>query len=646
MRRARPSQPATQSAGDPRDAFWSLPEEKLWQTLGSSRTGLTTTAAAERLSSVGPNTLRASGQRSDVQLLLRQVANPIVLLLIAATLVSLLLGDLVDASIILVIVFASGLLGFWQERDASRAVAALLARVAVVVDVRRDNRTVSVPIGQIVPGDVVLLNAGDVVPGDGRVVAATALLVDEAALTGESYPAEKGPAVLPAETPLPRRTNAVFMGSHVVSGSGEAVIVRTGSATELGQVAGALGAGAAATGFERGIARFGYLLVRATLVLVATIFAVNFILQRPAVESLLFSLALAVGLTPQLLPAIVSISLSTGARQMAREQVIVKRLDAIEDFGAMTVLCTDKTGTITAGTVTLVAAPDADGTPSETVARLAWLNARYQTGYSNPLDQAILQSRTFDTTGVEPLSEAPYDFTRKRLSVLVRDAGKTVMIAKGALQPILAVCTRVATPTGAVPLDARRAELETRFERLSGEGWRVLGVATRELSTTSCSASDEQGMTFAGFLTFADPPKADAAAAIAELAGLGISVRMITGDNRLAATHAAAAVGLDATSVLTGEALKALSDRQLIGAARDAAVFAEIEPAQKERLIVALQAEGRVVGFLGCTRPTSGSRSTRRSTWPSRPPPSCSSTRTSPSWPMAFVSAARRSPTP
>ena len=598
---ARPVVPAAAPAAavpNP-DAFWSGPADALLRALGTSRDGLPPAAAAERLSSIGRNTLHDTGRESDVRLLLRQFANPIVLLLIAATLVSLVLGDIADALIILVIVCASNFLGYWQERDASQAVAALLARVAVTVEVRRGGQTISVPIDQIVPGDLVLLKAGDVVPGDGRIVAATALLMDEAALTGESYPAEKAPADLPAETPLPRRSNAVFMGSHVASGSGEAVIARTGAATEFGRVAGALRASAQPTGFERGITNFGYLLMRATLALVAVIFAVNLLLHRPLVESLLFSLALAVGLTPQLLPAIVSISLSTGARQMARKQVIVKRLDAIEDFGAMTVLCTDKTGTITAGTVSLVAALDAAGKPSDEVARLAWLNARYQTGYANPLDQAILQSRTFDTAGVEPLSEAPYDFTRKRLSVLVRDADRSLLIAKGALQPILAVCTRVASPAGDLPLDGRRAEIEAQFARLSAQGWRVLGVASRELAKTSCRASDEQGMTFAGFLTFADPPKTDAATAIAELAGLGISVRMITGDNRLAAAYAAAAVGLDPSSLLTGEMLAALSDRELAEAARGTAIFAEIEPSQKERLVAALRQGGRVVGFLG-----------------------------------------------
>ncbi len=581
------------------EIFWDGSEQALLHALGTSPAGLSGAAAAERLAAIGPNVLHDTGRTGAFSLLPRQFANPIVLILIAATLVSLALGDFVDALIILMIVVASGLLGFWQEHAASRAVAALLARVAVAVEVRRAGQIVTIPIGQVVPGDLVVLNAGDVVPGDGRVLEAETLLIDEAALTGEAYPVEKVPGALPAETPLNRRTNAIFMGSHVVSGSGVAVMVHTGASTEFGRVAGALGGRTEPTGFERGITRFGYLLVRATLVLVAAIFVANLVLHRPIVESLLFSLALAVGLTPQLLPAIVSISLAAGARQMAREQVIVKRLVAIEDFGAMTVLCTDKTGTLTEGTITLAANLDAAGLPSERIARLAWLNARFQTGYTNPLDQAILLSQSLSPSHVERLDEAPYDFVRKRLSVLVRDAGVPVLITKGALEPLLSVCTDVLWSRDVVPLGARRADIDAEFARLSAEGLRVLGVATRQMSATTCSIDDEHDMTFAGFLAFGDPPKTGAAAAIADLAALGIAVRMITGDNRLSAAHVASAVGLDPSRVLTGRELEALPDRQLVEMARTTQIFAEIEPAQKERLVHALRAGGDVVGYLG-----------------------------------------------
>jgi Mg2+-importing ATPase len=284
---------------------------------------------------------------------------------------------------------------------------------------------------------------------------------------------------------------------------------------------------------------------------------------------------------------------------MANEQVIVKRFDAIEDFGAMSVLCTDKTGTLTEGTVNLASALDPSGAVSERVARLAWLNARYQTGYTNPLDQAILHGRSFDTQGIERLGEVPYDFTRKRLSVLVRDAGEPILISKGALESLLSECSHATGPEGTRELSAQRADIQAQFARLSVEGFRVLGVASRSLIKATCAASDEQDMTFLGFLAVTDPPKAGAATAIAELAELGIAVRMITGDNRLAAAHAGAAVGLDSSQVLTGSDLDRLPDRQLAEVARKTAIFAEIEPAQKERLVHALRAGGQVVGYLG-----------------------------------------------
>lgn len=589
-----PTARADESSGT--GSFWAIHEDALLQALNTSSSGLAEVEASERLVTTGPNTLRPHRQSGDLGLLIHQFTNPIVLILVFATLVSIVASDIVDALIILAIILASGLLGFLQERSATHAVAALLAQVAVTVEVRRDGGIVTIPIEQVVPGDIVVINAGDVISGDGRVLGADALLVDEAALTGEAFPVEKTPSQLPVETSLSRRTNSVFMGSHVVSGSGTVVVAATGAATELGHISSELGRRTQPTGFERGITSFGYLLVRATTVLVVTIFIVNLLLQRPFIESLLFSLALAVGLTPQLLPAIVSVSLATGARRMAQEQVIVKRLDAIEDFGGMNVLCTDKTGTITEGTISLVSALDASGAPSDRVWQLAWLNAKLQTGYTNPLDAAILRSRSFDDDHFERLAELPYDFDRKRLSVLVRDGGESILITKGALAQVVAGCTWTESGHGFDVPDSDRAVIEEQFKRLSKEGFRVLGVATRSLrQATTCAMSDEQDLTFAGFLVFSDPPKAEAPEAIAELAELGISVRIITGDNRLVAAHAGSSVGLAAQDVLTGSELDALTDREL----PQATIFAEITPVQKKRIVHALQSSGHVVGFLG-----------------------------------------------
>jgi Mg2+-importing ATPase len=501
--------------------------------------------------------------------------------------------------IILVIIGASGALGFWQERNAGQAVDALMAKVRVHVEVCRDGQEVSVPVADVVVGDVLVLNAGDIVPADCRVMESHGLLVDEAALTGESYPVEKRPGVVDAATPLAGRSNSLFAGTHVVSGAGEAVVARTGRGTQLGAVSARLAAPRLRTGFERGLTAFGVLLVRVMLVLVTAILVINLVLHRPIIESLLFSLALAVGLTPQLLPAIVSISLATGARRMAAEQVIVKRLDAIEDFGAMMVLCTDKTGTLTAGAVRLDGALDLGGHSSQEVLQLARLNAGLQRGFTNPLDQAILAGAAPPHAGAR-LDEIPYDFQRNRLSVLVDDHGTPLLITKGAFDKVLQVCASAEVDGQTVPLGQAKVGLEQRFAKLSTEGYRVLALATRPLARTHLAgAADETGMTLRGLLAFADPAKPDAAQAIGRLASQGVSVRLVTGDNRLAARKIATSVGLEAERLLTGGDIDRLDDDALADQAAGTIVFAEVEPLHKQRIVQALRGQQRVVGFLG-----------------------------------------------
>ncbi len=592
--------------------FWDLPVADAFARVQSGPDGLTSTEAATRLARVGPNVIGTGRQTSDLGLLARQFASPIILILVFATVIAGLLGDATDTVIILAIIALSGLLGFWQERSANRAVAALLAVVQVKVEVRRGGTVVEVPSTEIVPGDLVVVNAGDVIPGDGLIVASNRLLIDEAALTGETYPAEKTPGVVAADAPIASRTNCVFMGTHVSSGSGTALIILTGANTEFGKVSARLRVRPPVTSFQRGLTAFGYLLVRVMLVLVVAIFVVNVVLARPLLDSALFSLALAVGLTPQLLPAIVTISLSEGARLMARDRVIVKRLDAIEDFGAMTILCTDKTGTMTSGDVTLEGALGTDGHPSARVGRLAYLNAKLQTGFTNPIDDAVVAAGGPAASGGDGkrVAELPYDFQRRRLSVLVAGAGVAgagagpgpdLLITKGALDGILAVCTTARDAAGAaVAIAPVNAKIQAQFSALSGQGYRVLGVSSRDLAgRDTVTDADESGMTFEGFLTFLDPPKPDAAATIAELAASGISVRMITGDNRLVAAHIGGLVGLDADQVLTGDRIDALSDPDLATQAAKTAIFAEIEPTQKERIIRALRASGATVGYLG-----------------------------------------------
>ena len=581
---------------------WSLDVDDALRAAGSSANGLTTAEAAARRTRYGPNALETKGRRDDLALLAGQFTSPIVLILVFATIVSGALGDLSDALIILAIIALSGALGFWQERGATKAVDALLAVVQVKSEVVRDGVQAEIPLVDVVPGDISVLNAGDVIPGDCLVVESNSLLVDEAALTGETYPVEKSAGTIAAATPLAQRLNALFLGTHVVSGSGRALVVNTGRDTEFGRISGRLTQKPSPTGFERGMTQFGLLLVRAMLVLVVAIFVINIILARKLIDSALFSLALAVGLTPQLLPAIVTISLSQGARLMARERVIVKRLEAIEDFGAMSILCTDKTGTMTVGLVELEGALGIDGKPNSDVRRLALLNAKLQTGFANPIDQAIVDGvKDVDVSTARRLDELPYDFTRKLLSVLVADGKATEIVTKGACEPVLAVCSKALAPDGkVVAIDEQRAAIIGQFEKLSAQGYRVLGVASCDApGQTKLAATDEANLVFRGLVTFLDPPKESAKATIADLGAAGISVRMITGDNHLVAACIAPLVGLDPTGALTGADIKALDDSTLATRVPGVQVFSEIEPTDKERIIRALRATGAVVGYMG-----------------------------------------------
>jgi len=563
--------------------------------------GLTSAQAAGLLSTIGPNTLGDEQRVPMLRLLARQFLSPIVLILVAATVLSGVLGDLTDAVIIFTIIVISGLLSFFQERGASRQMTRLLRTVESRTTVLRDGHPVAIAPAGIVPGDVCLLSLGDLVPADGTVLESQGLALDESTLTGETFPAEKLAAQSPRDPA--DRTTAVYLGTHVVAGTGSVLITTIGRSTQLGHLASRLATTTPSTGFEIGMTKFGLLLTRAMVVLVVIIFVANLLLQRPLLDSALFSLALAVGLTPQLLPAIVSISLAQGASAIAARRVIVRRLDSIEDFGSMNILCSDKTGTMTQGVVVLDSAIAIDGSPSEEVGRLAALNAGLQVGMTNPIDDAVTTACSLDTS-VEKMGELPYDFTRRRLSVAVRPrvtGSAPYLISKGALDSILAVCSTVQLPNGTTAaIDSRLPGIRARFADLSSQGFRVLGVARRELpSDGPITLADEANMTLVGLLTFADPVKEDARATLEKFAASGVSVRMLTGDNHLVAQHIAAAVGLDTDSALTGADIDRLSDAHIAAAVRGVDVFSELTPLQKERLVRALRSDGNVVGYLG-----------------------------------------------
>jgi Mg2+-importing ATPase len=582
-------------------SFWSVPADELLAGLQSSATGLDARTAAERLARTGRSALAGRAPSDAPTLLLRQFTSPLVVLLIAAALLSFGLQDSLDGIIILGIVGVSALLGFWQEHSAARALEKLTATVAVKARVLRDGRETEVAADELVPGDVVLLSAGSSVPADCLLLGARDLFVDEAALTGESFPVAKRPGIVPAEAPLARRHNAVFLGTHVVSGSGRALVVHTGRSTEFGAVAGRLRLRPAETEFEHGVRRFGYLLMEVTLVLVIAIFAFNVYLHRPVLDSFLFALALAVGLTPQLLPAIITVNLARGARRMATERVIVKRLAAIENFGSMNVLCSDKTGTLTEGRVRVHAALDADGHESDRVLFHAFLNAAYETGFRNPIDEAIRAHKAFPLDGWQKLDEVPYDFVRKRLSVVVEHDGRALLITKGALESVLDVCISAELADGTVmPIAKARAGVERQFAALSAAGFRTLGVAMREIDRLEpIGRESERELTFLGVVALTDPPKPGVAATVAALGRLGVRLKVITGDNALVAARVGAQVGLRDPRVLTGSQVRALSDQALPVAATDTDIFAEVEPNEKERIVRALRKAGHVVGYMG-----------------------------------------------
>ncbi|MHB8086510.1 MAG: cation-translocating P-type ATPase, partial [Dehalococcoidia bacterium] len=510
------------------ESFWAIPAADLMGGLETTQKGLTAGEAQARLTRFGPNSLRPAKRLTSLSLLIGQFKSPITIILLVATVLAFFLGDAVDAAIILVIILASGLLGFWQERGATNAIARLLAIVQIKSTALRDGQVVDVKVEDIVPGDIVLLNAGDVIPGDCLALDSRDLFIDEASLTGETFPVEKKEGTLPAETPLSQRTNALYMGTHVVSGTGTAVVVKTGTATEFGKISDRLKLRPPETEFEHGIRHFGFLLMEVTLILVIAIFAINVFFKRPVLEALLFALALAVGLTPQLLPAIISINLSHGASKMAQKKVIVKRLASIENFGSMNILCADKTGTLTEGTIHLHGAIDISGKDSARVLLLAYLNSIFEAGFNNPIDEAIRSVRNQDTTGYSKLDEVPYDFNRKRLTILVSKAGISTMITKGAVENILDVCSTVENVKGEVQdIGPVLDDLKHRYQDLSTTGYRTLGLAYKPADGGAViKQTDEKDMTFLGFLVFHDPLKDSIAQTVEELKRVGVTLKI------------------------------------------------------------------------------------------------------------------------
>lgn len=586
--------------------YWSLAANELLSKLHTSEKGLSQQEGEERLKQYGMNVIQEQKQVTALILFLNQFKSPLVLILIFAAIVSIIVGEWTDASIVLAVVLGSTILGFVQEYTANNAVEKLRRQVTIKANVLRDGKNQQLPAEQIVPGDVVLLSAGSLIPADGIVISTSDFFVNQAVLTGETFPVEKKPGVIPAKATLAERTNSVFMGTSVSSGTAQMLIVQTGKGTMFGEIAERLSLHPPETEFERGIQRFGYLLTQVMLVMVVFVLAINIFLSKPPIDSLLFALALAVGMAPELLPAIISITLSHGAQKMAKQGVIVRRLNSIENFGSMDVLCTDKTGTLTEGVVRLDSAFDVKGIPSQEVLRYAYLNSHFQNGLNNPLDVAIesyAEQAGLKLDNEEKVGEIPYDFVRKRLSVIISDGqGKHTIITKGALEQLLSVCKNVQTENGLVVLDDKQqADIEQRFSEWSGKGFRVLGVAakTLEVQKEAYVRNDEKELNFVGFLLFFDPPKEGVSNIIADLAKRGVQIKIITGDNQKVAVHVAESVSLHVTGILTGKDLDDLHDEALWHAAERTNLFTDVDPNQKERIILSLQKMGHVVGYMG-----------------------------------------------
>jgi Mg2+-importing ATPase len=584
--------------------FWTEAPAVLLGRLGAAEAGLSSREAAARLAKYGANDAAVERRTPAWLRLVQRLGNPLVLILLIASGLSAATGDVASFVIIASIVAISVVLDFVQESRAQGAVDALRAQVALTADVRRDGDQLSVPVSQVVPGDIVRLGAGDLVPADGVLLSGRDFFVNRALLTGESYPVEKHAAVQgdPAAQ-IADAANVALAGTSVISGSAVMLVCETGQRTSLGQIAGTLIARRPPTSFEIGLRRFSLLILRITFVLVLLVMAESMAFHRPWLQSLIFALALAVGLTPELLPMIMTITLARGAIRLSHERVIVKSLPSIHNLGAMDVLCTDKTGTLTEARIALTRHIDFAGGDSERVLTLAWLNSHFETGLKSPLDDAILAHAEVDAAPWRKIDEAPFDFERRRVSVLLESAGQRMLIVKGAPEDILRLSTHAEIPgAGVQPLTGPlRAQLQARFDDLSGQGLRLLGIASRAEpeGQAKVDASEEKDLTFAGFAVFLDPPKASAAAALTALAAAGVEVKVLTGDNQQVARHVCAELKFDPGEVIDGPELTGLSDEALIARIGKARLFCRVTPQQKLRLLMVLKRTGQTVGFLG-----------------------------------------------
>jgi Mg2+-importing ATPase len=584
------------------EGFWDRPLQELLQLLQTTPAGLTAEEASQRLRLYGPNSLVHESPFAVLFSFFSFFANPLVIILVIASGISLALGEQVGGLIIIAIVLFSVLLNFLMEFQARHAVEEIQKQIATTAAVVRDGHEKELPIAELVPGDVIRLNAGDLVPADARLLEVKDLHLRESVLTGESLPVEKTATDLSKEKhSVADASNSVFLGTAVQTGIGTALIVCTGKDTACGEITHRLAMRPPETEFGRGVRHFGMMLTWVTMLLVLFVLMVNIIFHRPVLESFLFSVALAVGMTPEMMPMIITVTLAQGAKRMTRKKVLVKQLAAIEDFGSVDILCTDKTGTLTEGEIVLDRHVDYRGKDNDNVLQLIYLNSHFEAGIKSPLDDAVLKHEAPSIVGYDKVDEIPFDFNRKRLSVVARHAEECLLITKGEAESVFAICEKVTIDGVPQPFDdSRRAEAEDTLKKLSADGYRALGVAVRKVEKQDAyTVATEHAMTLAGFAAFLDPPKEGVLSVLKALKQNGISVVVMTGDNQYVTQKIAHDVGLDADRILIGNQVDTMDDAALAHQAENGAIFARVSPEQKNRVILALKARGHVVGYMG-----------------------------------------------
>lgn len=585
--------------------FWSYDKEDIFKKLNSGEAGLSDREACDRIEAYGKNVFEEKKSRSNFMIFLSQFKSPITMILIFAAVLSIFMKDYSDGIIILIIILISSFLSYLHESKANDAVKSLLSSVSVTSSVLRDGAFKELDNANLTVGDIIRVKTGDMIPADCLLIEDNSLSTDESSLTGETFPVEKLTTKVPADTALSERKNCLWMGTHVISGSGMAIIVNLAKDSEFGKITSSLSQKDSNTDFEKGIRNFGNLILHVTTLLIGLIFIFNIVLNKSFLESFMFALALSVGLTPQMLPAIISVNLSQGAKRMSDQGVIVKKLNSIENFGSMTIMCSDKTGTITKGKVKLDSALDFKGVESEDLNKFAALNSYFQEGYSNPIDQAILSSNKEDFSAYKKLFEIPYSFENKILSVIVKTdtdfSNKILMVTKGAFESIVNICNSYEKSDGSIGnINDIKSQIFDLFTKFSSQGYRVLGLSYKFLSEDSDFQQEKaRDMIFKGFLLFIDPLKEDVKDVINQMNKLGVSLKMITGDNQEIAKNIGSQIGLDPEKILLGQELDSYSISQLNKKVLDIDIFAEISPNQKEKIIRAYKEAGEIVGYMG-----------------------------------------------